>query len=117
MDKCEELLLDALRCSIHGRTLNWENSDARSRVAFVRLAQSHAVLPMAAQALRSEAPPNEKRVNNILVPTARRMTLTQAARTASSRFSAAISLIQGLQEHNDQLRNQRNRVRRSCKIS
>lgn len=83
-DKSEELLLDALRCAIHGCCVSWgADADAKTRGAVAKLAVSHAVLPLLVQALWSENPSAEETEKNTLLSTARRMTLTQAARTGS----------------------------------
>ena len=84
MEKCEELLLDALRCAIHDRTVDWsEEIDAETRGALVRLARSQSVLPLLVQSLGSAVSLFGERERDSLLYTAKRLTLSQAARTAS----------------------------------
>ena len=83
-DKTEELLLDALRCAVHGRAVDWgADVDEKTRVAVSRLAMRHAVLPLLVQALWKDAASSGRAEPSTLMATARGLTLVQAARTGS----------------------------------
>lgn len=84
MEKCEELLLDALRCAIHDETLNWtEGTDSHTRREVARLAQSQGILPLLMQSVWDGSSSFGEGERNPLIRIARKQTLTQAAHTAS----------------------------------
>ena len=77
MDRIEECLLDALRCSVRGEAVRWKEplspSEQRS---LIRLASIHNVLPLAAEAVWDFGTWER------LKGKARRLTIYQARRTA-----------------------------------
>lgn len=84
MNTSEELLLDALRCAIHGGAVSWgAEVDEKRRWALFRMATIHGVLPLLAQALWSDELPIDEIRRNTLFERAYELTCSQAARTAS----------------------------------
>ena len=83
MIKIYELLLDALRCALHGEHVLWNSIEGEELSSLIELSREHHVLPMTAEALYlCPAVKAHAHLYKQLVDEARAMTVAQAQRTA-----------------------------------
>lgn len=82
MDRPAELLLDALRCAVHGQTVSWKEApNAADLSRAIMLARRHSVLPLFAQACDASGLLPDRTMER-LHQEAKRITIAQAAHTA-----------------------------------
>lgn len=84
MDRSGELLLDALRCAVHGEKVEWTAPIEASELnRLIRLAREHSVFPMLAEATASSpAVSSHQHIRKTMAAQAKRLTIAQANHTA-----------------------------------